>query len=177
MTLEEQVTALEAEVVTLKETNAGLVTSNGEFETANKDHEKAIQVAYNKGFDKSKNASEENLKGFINKDDVEAMLSKRDKAHNTQTALLKMGVSNPKRAMKMIDEDDLGAFGSDDFDIEKFKAKYSTDIVFKSEGGSNHKPALKQNTNTDKALTAETYAEMSQEDRSKVSKEERAKLL
>ena len=143
--------------------------------------EKIEQRAYNKGFDKAKNQFTEEKKGYVSKDEVEQLLSARDKAFKTQRELLKMGIKNPERAMKIIDEDDLAKFGTDDFKVDDFKSKYSDVLVFKAEDNTpppSNKPFTKNNsTPATKKLTAEEYAEMSKEERAKLSNEERAELL
>ena len=147
-----------------------------------KTHEKALQVSYNKGFDKAKNASKDEVKdGYIKKEDVEEMLSKRDTNFSLQTALTKMGVKNPKRAMKSIDEDDLATIGSEGFDEEGFKKKYGEDIVFTTSSNEEEhkKPSnfTKNNKEVKTGLTAESYAEMSATERAKISTADKLALL
>jgi len=163
-------------------------TSKTALDDLTKTHEKAIQVSYNKGFDKAKNASKDEVKdGYIKKEDVEEMLSKRDKSFSLQTALTKMGVKNPKRAMKSIDEDDLATIGSEDFNEEGFKKKYGEDIVFTSskkeeeEEGDDKKQTpsnlTKNNKEAKTGLTAEKYAGMSKSERAKISTADKLALL
>lgn len=183
MDLEEaqaRITELEGEISTLTDTHTTALSDL----TAT--HDKAIQKSYNQGFDKAKNASKDEVKdGYVKKEDVEDMLSKRDLSHKRQSLLSKMGIKNPSRAMKSIDEDDLTTLGSEDFDEEKFRAKYEGDFVFSGDKKDGEKPPkkspsnfTKNNQNNQKAeLTAESYNEMSAEEQAKVSTAEKLALL
>lgn len=149
-------------------------------------HEKALQVSYNKGFDKAKNASEKDINdGYIKKEDVDKMLNDREKGFNTEKALLKMGVKNPKRALKAIEEDDLATIGEEGFNEEDFKKKYGDDIVFTTSSkeedldplNKDSKNITKNNEKPNEGLTAEKYADMSKADRDKVSTADKLALL
>ena len=182
MELEEALALIETqktEIQGLKDTNKTAL------DDLTKTHEKAIQVSYNKGFDKAKNASKDEVKdGYIKKEDVEEMLSKRDKNFSLQTALTKMGIKNPKRAIKSIDEDDLATIGSEDFNEEDFRKKYSEDIVFttssqeeEEESNKNSSNFTKNNKKVKTGLTAESYAGMSATERAKISTADKLALL
>jgi hypothetical protein len=182
MELEEALALIDTQKTELQGLKDTHTTALGDL---TKTHEKAIQVSYNKGFDKAKNASKDEVKdGYVKKEDVEEMLSKRDKNFSLQTALTKMGVKNPKRAMKSIDDDDLSTIGSEGFDEEGFKKKYGEDIVFTSsqkeeEGEHKKKPSnfTKNNKKVKTGLTAESYAEMSDTERAKISTADKLALL
>jgi len=151
-----------------------------------KTHEKAIQVSYNKGFDKAKNASKDEVKdGYIKKEEVEAMLLEKENLFKRKSTLSKMGVKNPERALKIIDEEDLALFGSEDFKEDDFKKKYGEDIVFSTssqkeeEGGEKKPPSniTKNNQKPNTGLTAEKYADMSDTERAKISTADKLALL
>lgn len=170
-----------SEIEGLKESNK---TALGDLTTT---HEKALQVSYNKGFDKAKNASATEMQdGYIKKEDVEAMLSEREKSANTELALTRLGVKNPKRAMKVIDDEDLALMGGNDFKEDDFKKKYSEDIVFSKASEKEKEEEFKQSpsnftkNNKDKVntgLTAEAYEAMSPSARAKIPVADKLALL
>jgi len=182
MTLEEALALIETqktEIQSIKD------TSQTALDDLTKTHKTETQVSYNKGFDKAKNASKDEVKdGYIKKEDVEKMLSERDTNSTLQIALTKMGVKNPKRAMKSIDEEDLAKINSADFKEEDFREKYGEDIVFsaaaKKEEEETKPPAsnfTKNNKNANTGLTAEKYAGMSATERAKISTADKLALL
>ncbi len=148
-----------------------------------KTHDKAIQLAHNKGYDSAKGKFETDKDGFIKKEDVDKMLSDRDTTYSRQSTLSKMGVKNPKRALKLIDEDDLKSFGTEDFKEEDFIKKYGDDIVFngkkEEEGEKKNNPSnfMKNNDKQKEGLTAEKFEAMSSEERSKLSTAQKLALL
>ena len=179
MTLEEaevKITELEGTISTQTEKIVGLEKNAGKI--SDDELKKIEQKSYNQGFDKAKNQFEGEKENLLNKDDVEKMLSERDFQHGVQTELLKMGISSPKKALKIIDEDDLKTFGTDAFKVDDFKNKYSDVLVFKNEGGGNHTPILKDNREQEKPkMTAEQYSELSKDERMKIDPEVRASLI
>ncbi len=179
MTLEEalsKITDLETVIAENKNTIAGLEENAGKV-LSEDDLKKLEQKSYNTGFDKAKNQFESDKKDMIGKDDVEKMLNDRDLVYKTKTELLKMGVKNPDKALKMIDESDLQGFGGEDFKADEFKSKYEDSIVFKSEGGTPPVVMTKNNNTPKEKMTAETYAGLSADERKAVSREERQALM
>ena len=180
MTLEEmeaKITELNGTIKAQKKTIVGMedIAKNV---YSKEDYDKAIQKADNQGFDRGSAKVSDDKKDFISKTDVDEMLSERDRAYNTQKELLAMGIKDPVRALKMLDEDDVKAFGTDDFKVDDFKSKYKDVLMFKDEevapANVDHKPFTQNNTKTRQPkLTAETYAELPKEERMKVSKEDR----
>jgi len=184
MELEEALALIETqktEIAGLKDTHQTALSD------LTKTHEKAVQVSYNKGFDKAKNASKDEVKdGYIKKEEVEAMLLEKDNLFKRKSTLSKMGVKNPERALKIIDEEDLALFGSEDFKEDDFKKKYGEDIVFSTSSqkeedeGDEKKPPSNITKNNQKprtGLTAEKYAEMSDTERAKISTADKLALL
>ena len=165
--------------ITTRDTTIAEMKTVAEKSTSSEDIKKAEQKAYTSGFNKAKNQADDDKKDFISKADVDDMLSKRDNSFKTQKALLAMGIKNPEKAMKLIDEDDLKSFNAEDFKAEDFKSKYEDVLVFKGEDKSpEHKPFTKNNNKpTTPKLTAEDYANMSELDRKKLSNDERSELL
>ena len=183
MELEEALAKIEelnTEVAGLKE-NAGKIPAE--------ELKKIEQKAYNQGYDKAKNAYEAQINDlkketgekYVQKEEVEKMLTERERAFKTQKELLKMGIKNPEKAMKIIDDEDLETFGTEAFKEEDFKNKYGDVLVFKKEESTPpepNKPFTKNNTQPRAPkLTAEEYAKMSAEERAKVPKEDRDALL
>lgn len=183
----------------LEEALARIAELEGQIETLGTDHTTAIndltkahgkevQKSYNQGFDKAKNASKEEVKdGYVKKEDVDEMLNKRDLAYKRTSLLSKMGVKNPKRALKSIDDEDLESMTGEDFDEEKFRDKYGEDFVFsssqelkkevKKEVKKTPSNITKNNKHQKAELTAESYADLSPEDRAKISTAEKLRLL
>ena len=178
-----------AEIETLKTENSELKDSHKTaLSDLTKTHDKALQVQYNKGFDKAKNASENDIKdGYMKKEDVEKMLSDNSAKASVQIALTKLGVKNPKRAMKLIDEEDLATMNSDDFNEEDFKKKYSEDLNFtpskkedeleEEEVKTTPSNISKNNKKPKAELSADKYAEMPKSERDKISVADKLALL
>ena len=179
MTLEEaeaKILELEGTITTQSEKIVGLEDNAGKL--SDEELKKIEQKSYNQGFDKAKNQFDGEKANLLNKDDVEKMLSDRDHEHNVETQLLKMGIKSPKKALKIIDEEDFKTFGTDSFKADDFKNKYSDVLVFKDEGGGSHTPILKDNRDEEKPkMTAEQYSELSKEERMKVDPDIRASLI
>jgi len=152
-------------------------------------HKKELQISFNKGFDKSKNASTEDIKnGYVSNDKLEEILLKRDeeakanltkerKQATARETLLSLGAKNPSRAMKLIDEADLDTFGAEDFDREKFMDKYKDDIVFKAGDNNNNANFMKNNKEAKKVLSLDEYAGLPKAERMAMSKEDREKIV
>ena len=178
-----------AEIEKLKTKISGLADENAtQLKTVEDEHKKALQVQFNKGFDKAKNAVEDEKKDYLSKDDVDKMLAERDEAFNQTLAtekkqataretLLNLGVKNPSRSLKIIDEEDFNLFGTEDFNSDTFLEKYQDDIVFKkSESNLPSANFMKNNEKQVKKLTLAEYAEMPKEERMKLSQSEREAL-
>lgn len=160
---------LETEATTLAGTHKDAITA------LNDTHKTELQVNYNKGFDKAKNASKEDIeKGFVSKDEVEKMLKEQTDESNIKLELSKAGVKNVEKAFKLIDERD--GFKIDDF-------KKDNDFLFPSEKDDDKKdddkenPEMKNNTEEKSELTAESYSKMSKEEQAKVSTTDKLGLL
>ncbi len=183
MTIEEaeaEITKLKGELKIAEGKNAESVKTIAGFEAKGKEAEKNLQAQYNKGFDKAKNQYEtDQEKNFIKKDEVEAMLTKRDKVHSTETTLMKMGVNNPTRVMKMIDEDDLNNFGTEEFKDEDFRKKYESVIVFGKAGGKTPPRVITKDNQKPKpeAVTSESYGDLSASEKGKMSDDQKLALL
>ncbi len=179
MTLEEaqaKITALET-TITEKDTKIVGLEDNAKTLVTKEDYDKAIQKADNQGYDRGKTTSDKSKEGFISKEDVDQMLSDRDILSNRKMILSKLGVKSPNKALGFIDNDDLELLGTDGFNEDDFKKKYDEDIVF-GNATKQHIPITKNNSTPPKAkLTAETYSDMSPQERSKVSQSDRAALL
>ena len=167
-------------LVTEAETKAETTVKTA-LDEQTKAHEKALQISYNKGYDTSKNKFESEKDGFIKKEDVDKLLADRDTSFSRQSALRDLGIKNPKKAMKLIDEDDLKSLGTEDFKSEDFVKKYGEDIVFikGDDGQPPKKPQnfMKNNQQQKEGLTAEKYEQMSTEERNKISTAEKLALL
>jgi len=175
-----EIARLKGEATKVADTNKTALTEA--LKKAKEESDKALQVSYNKGFDKAKNASEEDKKnGYVSKEDVDKLLADRDTAFSRQSALRDLGIKNPKKAMKLIDEDDLASLGSEDFKSEDFVKKYGEDIVFTKQGENNQQQQRQQHTKNNEqqkeGLTAEKYEAMSTEERAKVSTADKLALL
>lgn len=160
---------LETEATTLAGTHEDAIKA------LNDTHKTELQVNYNKGFDKAKNASKEDIeKGFVSKDEVEKMLKEQTDESNIKLELSKAGVKNVEKAFKLIDEKD--GFKIDDF-------KKDNDFLFPSEKDDDKKdddkenPEMKNNTEEKSELTAESYSKMSKEEQAKVSTTDKLGLL
>ena len=178
MTLEEALTrigVLEADLGS-RDTEINALKETAKSSISAEDFDKMKQKAYNQGFDKAKNQFEAEKEGFIKKDDVDKMLSERDSLNLKKVELFKMGIKNPDVALKIINEDDLSAIGTEEFKADDFKAKYSEDIVFSKEVNT-HKPRTKNNDTEDKKITAENYNELSDTQKAKMSEEDKLALL
>jgi len=176
MTIEEA----EAAIAELEKTNkeltdeiAGLGTNVG---MSDEDLKKLEQKLYNKGFDAARNKLEEDKKNYLLKDDVDKMLAERDKKFSVKTALMKMGIKSPDKALKVIEEDDYEAFGTEEFKVEDFKSKYEDVLVFAKESGG-HKNITKNNKIPEQKITSSTYASMSASEKSKMSAADKLALL
>jgi len=185
MELEEALQVIETlkgENATLKTENEGLNTKLTDTASA---HEKELQASFNKGYDKAKNKFEGEVgDGYIKKEDVEKMLSERERGHTVEKELLRLGVKNPDRAAKLIDEEDLLKFGGEDFNEEDFMKKYGDDIVFakpsgEEANGPKDAPSnfTKNNDKQEQPLTAESYAELSPAEQAKIPMAEKLALL
>ena len=151
---------------------------NDELTTLKATHDKELQVNYNKGFDKAKNASKEDIeKGFISKDEVTKMLSDAKSSSDIEIALATAGVKDVKKAMKLIDD-------KENFDVKKFQEE--NDFMFKGEKKSDDeksdetkppKNIMKNNDQSKEDMNAETYSKMSDDARSKIPLGDKFALL
>jgi len=182
MTLEEaqaKIAELTEQAEAKDKTIAELNENAGKDKLSEAEVKKMEKRFFNQGYDSAKNKFEDEKKNLISKEELNSELEKRERNFKIQKELLKMGIKAPEKAMKIIEEEDLEKFGSEDFKVDEFKKRYEDVIVFKSEekpnGNSNN--FTKNNGEPKKAkLTAEQYAEMSKEERMKVPKEEREAL-
>lgn len=142
-----------------------------ELTTLKATHDKEAQISYNKGFDKAKNASKDEMeKGFISKDEVQKMMKDQSDESNIKLELSKAGVKNVDKAFKLIDD-------KESFNIESFKEDNKDILVFKEDDNKDDKnnkddkdhQQMKNNKDDKVEMTAESYANMSNEERSKVS--------
>ncbi|RLA68950.1 MAG: hypothetical protein DRG09_06905 [Epsilonproteobacteria bacterium] len=179
MTLEEalvKITSLEGEITTQKVSIAELSKNAGKL--SDEDQKKIEQKAYNQGFDKAKNQFEGEKKDLLKKEDVEKLLSERDHLFKIKTDLREMGVKNADRAMKMIDEDDLKSFGTDEFKTDDFKTKYGDVLIFAKDGSNPPKVITKDNKLPDqKKVTSDSYGDLSPTEKAKMSPDEKLALL
>ena len=175
---------LEDALKRIKELEGNVTDLTGKHDEAIKalksTHEKELQINYNKGFDKAKNASEDKIeKSFISKDEVQKMLADAKADSNIEIELTKAGVKNVAKAVKLIDN-------KDEFDLTKFKEE--NDFLFddkkdnKEEDKKSNDPkppanVTKNNENHKETMTAESYAQMSDEERGKVSTADKLALL
>lgn len=177
MELEEALTLIEAQKAQIAElsekANAGI---------SKEELDKEIQKAHNKGFDKAKAELSKDIETkYLGKDEVEKMLSERDRKFKAEKKLMELGFKATKRTMRMFDEEDFEALSSDDFDEEKFREKFP-DIpgLPKEEEEAPYvpnAPFMKNNEKKKEKLTAEQYAEMKPEERAKIPQEEKLALL
>ncbi|MCK5743961.1 MAG: hypothetical protein KAH30_04430 [Caldisericia bacterium] len=181
MTLEEAQTKITELTDQLKDRDGKIVefTKNAGKQLSEDDLEKIRQKADNQGFDRAKKQFETEKKDFISKGDVDKMLEDRDHLFATKTELLKMGVKNVDKAIKVIDEDDLESFGTADFKSDDFKTKYEDSIVFGEAGGKPpHKPFTKDNKKPPhETVTADNYDQLSEKERNNMSDEDKLALI
>ena len=174
MTLEEAL----AEIEKQKETIAELQKNAGKNKGLSEDELKKIeQKAYNQGFDKAKNQFESEKEGLLKREDVEKMLSEKDNLYKAKSTLKELGIKNPDRALKLIDEDDMKNITADDFKADDFQKKYGDVLVF-GDSKKTHTPITIENKHQEKTrVTAEDYAKMSASEKAKVTNEQRAEML
>ena len=178
MTLEEaqnKIKELEGEIADLGDSH------KSELDKLGTDHAEALkketQISYNKGFDKAKNASKEDIeKGYVSKDEVQKMMDANTREADIKLELTKSGVKNVDKAFKLIEN-------KEDFKIDDFKK--DNDFLFPSEKGDGKddqqppkdKQQMRNNKDDKVELNAETYAQMSDEEREEIPIEDKFNLL
>ena len=158
-----------------------------QFTEASSEHEKALQAADNKGFDRATNKLTADYEGYLSKDEIAEQLKKSGEEH--ESAMLKqkqdykrrgilsgLGIKNPKSALKLIADDDIESMLADDFDSAAFTDKYSDDIVFKT--GTKTPDVIKPNNSSiSKPKTSDDFGKLSQTERGKLSTAELSAML
>jgi len=180
MTLEEaesRIKDLEAELsekekeIAEFEKNAGNVLSD-------EDIKKMQQKFDNQGYDRGKKQFEETLKNYVPKEEVEKKERELQRTYEIKTTLLKMGSKNPDMALKVIADEDLEDFGTDTFNADAIKEKYSEVLVFGDKGSNTPPPPrTRDNRVPDNKITAKNYDKLPESEKSKLSPEEKLALL